>query len=76
MKTRRLVATFVLLTSLITCSISTNADEKLTSLQTALSNTTIGGSVNSTVDYQTQPSQPKHGGWWQVFLHWVRFQAQ
>jgi hypothetical protein len=74
MKTRRLMGTFVLLTSLTACSISASADQKLTGLQTSLGNGTVGGYVNSTGSYQTQPLQTEYGDWWQVLLHWFRLQ--
>jgi hypothetical protein len=76
MKTRRLVAAFVLLASLL-ASISATAGEKLGSVQTELGNTTIGGYVDSSVSWQAQtPTQHEHGGWWRDFMLWFGFRGR
>jgi len=74
MRTRRLVALCVLLGALMASGVSASADEKLNPGNTGLGNTTIGGSVGSTIGGQFQPPpQLEHGGWWFVFIHWFRF---
>lgn len=77
MKTRRLVAAFVLLASLLASSISATADEKLSSGNTALGNSTIGGYVDSSADWELQPPVPgRHGGWWWNFMLWFGFHGR
>lgn len=74
MKTRRLVAAFVLLTSLLAGSISATAGEKLNQTQTALGNTTIGGYVDSSAGWESQaPVSGRYGGWWWEFMLWFGF---
>jgi hypothetical protein len=76
-KTRRLVAAFVLLASLLASSISVTAGEKLGSIQTELGNTTIGGYVDSSVSWRPQtPTQHEHGGWWWDFMLWFGFHGR
>jgi hypothetical protein len=69
MKTRRLVAAVILLVSLIACSISATADEKLGSLQTSLGNPTVGGYVHSSGTGELPPpASSGRGGWWWNFM--------
>jgi hypothetical protein len=76
MKTRRLVAAFVLLSLLLVGSISATANEKLNQLQTSLSNTTISGYDNSSVNWEFQPPTGRQGGWWLDFMLWFGFDRQ
>jgi hypothetical protein len=65
MKTRRSVATFVLLATLLAGGISATADEKNSQTQTSLGNTTIGGYVSSSTGCESQlPVSSGHSGWW------------
>jgi len=57
--------------ALIASGVSASADEKLSSGNTSLGNTTIGGYVDSSTDWELQPSG--HGGWWWNFTLWFRF---
>jgi hypothetical protein len=70
-KTRRLIAAFVLLSLLLVGSISATADEKLSQLQTSLGNTTISGHDNSSAEFQ--PPTGRHGGWWLDLMLWFGF---
>ena len=74
MKTRRLVAIFFLLASLLASNISATADEKLNQGQTSLGNTTISGYDDSSADWELQPSvSGRHGGWWWDFMLWFGY---
>jgi hypothetical protein len=72
MKTRRLVTLCALLGVLIASVDSASADEKLNPGNTGLGNTTVGGYVNSSVDFQ--PSG--HSGWWWGFMSWFKFHGR
>jgi hypothetical protein len=77
MKIRRLVTLCALLGILIVSGFSASADEKLSGISTSLSNTTISGSVDSTVGGQIQPSSPPESrGWWRAFIHLFGFHVR
>jgi hypothetical protein len=61
-KNLRLMALFVLVATLMVFSVSASADEKLTQLNTSLGNTTISGSVNTTVTWQSNQQPQKRQG--------------
>ena len=76
MKTRRLVAILVLLTSLFAGSISAIADEKFTGGNTALGNNTLSGYVDSSAVWESQSSLGRHSGWWWDFMLWFGFRGR
>jgi hypothetical protein len=67
MKISQLVALCALLGILIVSGVSASADEKLNSLQTNLNDTTISGSVNSTITVIQSPPNASRG-WWRAFV--------
>jgi hypothetical protein len=71
MKTRQLITLCTLLGSLIASGVSANDVPKPAPGNTSLSNTTVGGYVNSSEDLGSQARS--HGVWWWEFLSWFRF---
>jgi hypothetical protein len=58
---------------LLASSVSVFADEKMNSLQTALSNTTISGYVNTSVQWNVETQQADgFRVWWGSFIRWLR----
>jgi hypothetical protein len=61
----------MLLGILLASSVSVFADEKMNSLQTALSNTTISGYVNASVQWNVETQQASgFRVWWGSFIRW------
>jgi hypothetical protein len=63
----------MLLGILLASSVSVFADEKINSSQTALSNTTISGSVNTSGQWNAETQQiDGFRVWWGNFIRWFR----
>jgi hypothetical protein len=63
----------MLLGVLLASSVSVFADEKMNPSQTALSNTTIGGYVNSSIQWNGGTQQVNgFRVWWGSFIRWFR----
>jgi hypothetical protein len=79
-KLQQLPALGAVLLLLTSASPSVSAEEaKMNMLQTALSSTTISGSVDTSVEWtlggrNTVPAPPSHGfgSWWRSFRIWIR----
>jgi len=58
-------------------SMSSIAEEGGGGVITALSSTTLGGYVDSSVIWQVQPIRDtpayEYRGWWRKFFHWLGF---
>ncbi len=62
----------MLLGILLASSVSVFADEKMNPGQTALSNTTIGGYVNTSVQWNAETQADGFRVWWGSFIRWFR----
>jgi hypothetical protein len=64
----------MLLGILLASSVSVFADEKMNPSQTALSNTTISGNVNTSIQWNVE-TQRADGFrvWWRSFIRWFRY---
>jgi len=76
MKKQRFIILCALLGVLIASGVLADDVPRPSPVNTSLSNTTIGGYVDSTTGGQVQPpTRLEHGGWWRTLMLWFGFHA-
>jgi hypothetical protein len=77
MKTRKLAAASILLVALFAGTIPATADEHFSQVQTQLSNTSLSGYVDSSIEWEYQPPvSDRNNGWWRDILVWFGFERR
>jgi hypothetical protein len=77
MKTQKLAVASILLAAFFAITIPATANENPSQTQTSLSNTSLSGYSDSSIEWELQPPvSNRNNGWWWDIMVWFGFERR